>query len=108
MVQLPSRDSCSRILVPGRLRPALRTLKRRLIGGRNALRPRHFVQRVGFGLLRASSAEFRVYSDIFDPEFERAANWQSGLRDSHYLLYAVARALRPGVVVEIGSARGKS
>src|SRR5690349_24226172 len=35
-------------------------------------------------------------------------DFQSGLGDSAYLLYGLARALKPGVAVEIGSARGKS
>ena len=34
--------------------------------------------------------------------------FQSGLGDSAYLLYGLARALKPAVAVEIGSARGKS
>ena len=34
--------------------------------------------------------------------------FQSGLGDSAYLLYALARAMKPQVAVEIGSARGKS
>jgi predicted O-methyltransferase YrrM len=63
---------------------------------------------IGLTLLRASSHEFRAYTDIFLPEFERKADWRSGLRDSHYLLYAIARALHPRIIVEIGSARGKS
>jgi predicted O-methyltransferase YrrM len=95
-------------IIPHDLRPALRPLKRQLLGARDALQPQHIVCGIGLALLRASSPEFRAYTDIFVPRFERAADWQSGLRDSHYLLYAVARALRPGVVVEIGSARGKS
>jgi predicted O-methyltransferase YrrM len=35
-------------------------------------------------------------------------DFQSGLGDSAYLLYGLARALKPSVAVEIGSARGKS
>ena len=34
--------------------------------------------------------------------------FHSGLGDSAYLLYGLARALKPNVAVEIGSARGKS
>jgi len=35
-------------------------------------------------------------------------DFHSGLGDSAYLLYGIARALKPKVAVEIGSARGKS
>ena len=35
-------------------------------------------------------------------------DFHSGLGDSAYLLYGLARALKPRVAVEIGSARGKS
>ena len=35
-------------------------------------------------------------------------DFHSGLGDSAYLLYGLARALKPQVAVEIGSARGKS
>ena len=35
-------------------------------------------------------------------------NFHSGLGDSAYLLYGLTRAMKPGVAVEIGSARGKS
>jgi predicted O-methyltransferase YrrM len=35
-------------------------------------------------------------------------DFQSGLGDSAFLLYGLARALKPTVAVEIGSARGKS
>jgi predicted O-methyltransferase YrrM len=35
-------------------------------------------------------------------------DFQSGLGDSAYLLYGLARSLKPKVAVEIGSARGKS
>jgi len=66
------------------------------------------MRRVCLALLRLSSHEFRAYTDIFVPEYDRKADWQSGLRDSHFLLYAVTRALRPRTIVEIGSARGKS
>lgn len=37
-----------------------------------------------------------------------AINFQSGLGDSAYLLYGLARSAKPTVVVEIGSARGRS
>lgn len=37
-----------------------------------------------------------------------AINFQSGLGDSAYLLYGLVRSAKPKVVVEIGSARGRS
>lgn len=49
-------------------------------------------------LLRLRSREF--YVETFD--------FQSGLGDSAWLLYGLARSLKPKVCVEIGSARGKS
>ena len=41
------------------------------------------------------------------PELDEV-DFHSGLGDSAYLLYGLARALKPAVAVEIGSARGKS
>src|SRR5215212_10783259 len=49
-------------------------------------------------LARASVVE-RPLSDV---------EFLSGLGDSAFLLYGLARALKPRVAVEIGSARGKS
>jgi predicted O-methyltransferase YrrM len=43
-----------------------------------------------------------IYSGLEDVTF------QSGLGDSAYLLYGLVRSLKPNVVVEIGSARGRS
>jgi predicted O-methyltransferase YrrM len=53
---------------------------------------------IRFLLARLRSREFEV--DMFD--------FQSGLGDSSWLLYGLARSLKPKVCVEIGSARGKS
>lgn len=50
------------------------------------------------GVNRLRSREF--YVETFD--------FQSGLGDSSWLLYGLARSLKPKVCVEIGSARGKS
>ncbi len=47
---------------------------------------------------RFRSREF--YAETFD--------FQSGLGDSGWLLYGLARSMKPQVCVEIGSARGKS
>jgi predicted O-methyltransferase YrrM len=43
----------------------------------------------------------------FAPHLDEV-EFRSGLGDSAYLLYGLARALKPSVAVEIGSARGKS
>ena len=43
----------------------------------------------------------------FTPSLDEI-DFHSGLGDSAYLLYGLARALKPRVAVEIGSARGKS
>lgn len=74
---------------------------------RNAISTR-VTRPLGFALARFGSKEFEAFTDIFYPEFESRVDWQSGLRDSHYVLYAMTRAIKPNIVVEIGSARGKS
>lgn len=61
-----------------------------------------------FGVVRATSAEFRSYTDIFYPAYAEKVDWKSGLQDSHFMLYATVRATRPHTILEIGSARGKS
>lgn len=72
----------------------------------------YYPTRVGrsilLGLVRSASREFKAYSDIFYADYAQKRDWRSGLGDSHHLLYAVVRATRPEVIVEIGSARGKS
>lgn len=65
------------------------------------------VRRAGLALLRRTS-EFRGFSDLFIPPYATAIDWQSGLGDAAFLLYGLVRAMRPAVVVEIGSARGRS
>lgn len=65
-------------------------------------------RRIGFSLARIGSAEFKAFTDVFYPEYEKRMNWQSGLGEVRFVLYSIARAIKPEVVVEIGSARGKS
>jgi predicted O-methyltransferase YrrM len=65
-------------------------------------------KRLGFGLLRLFSNDFRAYTDLFDNDYEQLADWRSGLEEGNHLLFSMVRLLRPSVVVEIGSARGKS
>lgn len=59
-------------------------------------------------LMRRSSKWFRATTDLFSPEFEPLADWRSGLGSGGLLLHSFVRSIRPDVVVEIGSARGKS
>ena len=66
------------------------------------------LKRLGLGLLRYWSKDFRAIVDLMDPAYEERADWQSGLESGSHLLYALVRCLRPNVVVETGSARGKS
>src|SRR5690349_5431915 len=108
MVEQSTRELRLRRLLPRRLRRQLGPLRRSVTASRHTLHPLHIMRGIGLTLLRASSTEFRAYTDVFLPEFERKAEWRSGLRDSHYLLYAITRALHPRIIVEIGSARGKS
>jgi predicted O-methyltransferase YrrM len=62
----------------------------------------------GFKLARLGSSEFRAFTELFVPPYDRLVDWNSGLGDSAYVLYAMVRALRPEVITEIGSARGRS
>jgi predicted O-methyltransferase YrrM len=66
------------------------------------------LKRMGYGLLRLGSKRFRAKSDLFDDYYEERAGWKSGLENGGHLLYSLVRCLYPEVVVEIGSARGKS
>jgi predicted O-methyltransferase YrrM len=65
------------------------------------------VRRVGFMLLRTTS-EHRAFTDIFTPPYCTNVDWRSGVGDAVFVLYGLVRAQRPQVVVEIGSARGRS
>jgi predicted O-methyltransferase YrrM len=58
--------------------------------------------------LRVASTEYRAYGDLFDPIYMDRVDWQSGFGEGLATLYGLARSLRPAVVVETGSARGKS
>lgn len=69
---------------------------------------RRLVRRLAFKLLRHGSREFRAFTELFVEPYSTWIDWQSGLGRGVYVLYALARAMRPAVVVEIGSARGKS
>jgi predicted O-methyltransferase YrrM len=65
-------------------------------------------KRLAFGLLRLGSNNFRAFTDLFDREYEPRADWRSGLGEGNHLLFSMVRLLQPSVIVEIGSARGKS
>lgn len=70
--------------------------------------PRAWRQRFGWKLLRATSGEYRAYTDLFVKPYSGWVDWQSGLDNNVHTLYGLARALSPEVVVEIGSSRGLS
>jgi predicted O-methyltransferase YrrM len=53
------------------------------------------------------SKEMLGYAEILG-RFAHRADWRSGLGESLYTLYGIARTLRPACIVEIGSARGRS
>jgi predicted O-methyltransferase YrrM len=65
------------------------------------------IQSTGFALLRTTS-EYRAFSELFVPPYCTNIDWQSGLGDAIFVLYGLVRAHRPQVIVEIGSARGRS
>jgi predicted O-methyltransferase YrrM len=65
------------------------------------------LQSAGFSLLRTTS-EYRAFTDVFVPPYSTSVDWQSGLGDAVFTLYGLVRAQHPEVIVEIGSARGRS
>jgi len=65
------------------------------------------LQSAGFFLLRKTS-EYRAFTDVLVPPYSTNVDWQSGLGDAAFALYGLVRTQRPNVVVEIGSARGRS
>jgi predicted O-methyltransferase YrrM len=58
--------------------------------------------------LRAVSSEHRAHTDLFVRKYADRVDWKSGVGEGLHTLYGLARSLRPTVVVETGSARGKS
>jgi predicted O-methyltransferase YrrM len=66
------------------------------------------VQRVLKAAVRATSSEYRAYCDLFDPVYSARVDWRSGIGEGLATIYGLARTLQPEVVVETGSARGKS
>jgi predicted O-methyltransferase YrrM len=81
---------------------------RRVANGLLHFVPRATLDRIGYKFLRFKSGEFRAYTDLFVSPYKQRIAWSSGLGESVNLLYGLVRALEPRVVVEIGSARGKS
>jgi predicted O-methyltransferase YrrM len=66
------------------------------------------VRQLAFKVLRTGSSELAAMTDLFVPPYNYGIEWNSGLGDSLHVLYGIARSLRPEVIVEIGSARGRS
>ncbi len=66
------------------------------------------LKRLWYGLFRLGSKRFRANNDLFYDAYEVRAGWESGLGNGAQLLYSMVRLIQPEVVVEIGSARGKS
>lgn len=52
--------------------------------------------------------DVRCLTDLFLPNFAPPVEWLSGVSNSVWILYGTVRALKPNVVVEIGSSRGLS
>lgn len=70
--------------------------------------PTNVLRRVLLKLLRATSREDRAFTELFVHPYDAWVPWNSGLGAGAHVLYAMVRALSPSVIVEIGSARGKS
>ncbi len=70
--------------------------------------PSNLQRRMGFKLLRSSAGEMRAFMQLFMPPYNGEVDWKSGTGDAIYVLYSLVRALKPQVVVETGSARGRS
>jgi predicted O-methyltransferase YrrM len=70
--------------------------------------PARVAERVGLIFLRAGSSQWRAFTDFSVPPFDGRRPWPSGLGTGVHLLYGLVRSARPCVVVEIGSAQGRS
>ena len=70
--------------------------------------PASWRQRFGYALLRSSSEEFRAVSELFFGPYGGVRDWRSGLGSSGNVLFSLVQAQAPEVVLEIGSARGRS
>ena len=70
--------------------------------------PRKTRVRAGWKLLRGADPSLRAYSDIFVEPYPIWTDWRSGLGDSSFVLYSIVRAVKPRVIVETGTSRGKS
>src|SRR5208337_3161245 len=68
---------------------------------------RNLPKRIAYSILRLSR-RFRCVTDLFDGTYDRLADWRGGLGGGNLLLYSIVCCLEADVVVEIGSARGKS
>jgi predicted O-methyltransferase YrrM len=66
------------------------------------------LSRLALKLLRSTSSEWRAYTDLMVSPYDRWVEWVSGLGPAVHVLHGLVRASRPEVVVEIGSARGRS
>lgn len=82
----------------------MKRLRNRLL----TLVPSRVAERLGYMLLRTSRGEHRAFTELFVPPYCSWVAWNSGLGAGLHALYGLCRAIRPTVVVEIGSARGLS
>lgn len=72
------------------------------------LKDRSNIERLLYRALRSVSPRFRAHSELFEQPYTDWVEWNSGLGQAVHLLYSLTLALKPNVIVEIGSARGKS
>src|SRR5262249_12985747 len=70
--------------------------------------PAKLQEKLGWKLLRSCSGEYRAFTHLFVPPYQSWIEWLSGLGEGIHVLYGLARAMRPEVIVEIGSARCRS
>lgn len=70
--------------------------------------PNDVKRRIGLKLTRQADSDMRAFTDLFVPPYQQWAEWKSGLGDAAFVLYSLVRTNRPKVIVEIGSARGRS
>lgn len=63
---------------------------------------------IGCSFLRAVSSEYRAHTDLFVLPYCDRVDFQSGIGNGFFVLYGLVRSLKPQVIVETGSARGKS
>lgn len=79
-----------------------------LVNSVMTLLPARCRRRIVFKVLRSIRGDGKAFADLFVPPYDQWTEWHSGIGDGHVLLYGMVRVRRPRIIVEIGSACGKS